>query len=301
MLRPMRKGLSMWMILAVPLLGAAGAAAMIGWRAYRAETDLFFPARAPLSSTADAAVIAGLVDVDLAGTRGWYAPARNGIAVVLLHGAGADRAQLLPEARALAADGFGVMLFDWPGHGESVGEIHWGAGEREALRKVLDWVASRSEVKAIGAMGFSMGGYILAQVAAEDERVRAVALAGTPADVGAQSAWQFGRYGVLSRLPARLALRNGGLRLDEPQPQAVVARLAPRPLLMVSGTRDATVPPFLTAQLFAAASQPKELFVIDGAAHGGYDTAAPGRYQARVVAFFRAIAVAQGNGTGAAK
>jgi pimeloyl-ACP methyl ester carboxylesterase len=298
----MRKGPVMWMLVGTALLVGAAGAAVIGWRAYRAETALFFPARAPLSTTKEQAGITGLTDVELGtGVRGWYAPGRTGASIVLVHGAGADRGQMLPEARALAADGFGVLLFDLPGHGESAGEVHWAEGERQALRAALDWMAGRKEVKAIGAMGFSMGGYALAQVAGDDARVRAVVLAGTPADVGAQSAWHFGRYGILSRLPARLALKRGGLGLHELQPRVAVGRLAPRPLLLVSGSRDATVPAFLTAELFAAARDPKEQYVVEGADHGGYAAAAPGRYQARVVEFFRRTLLAQGSGTGLAK
>ncbi len=265
-------------------------AVLIGVRSYRAEKTLFFPRRLPLQvATADAG-LPGIVEVEPGSpqVRGWFVPARNRVTVILTHGAGADRAQVLPEARALVERGFGVLLFDWPGHGESAGEVHWQEGERRALGAAIDWLVARPDVDArrLGVLGFSMGGYVVAQVAAVDPRLRAVALAGTPPDVAEQSGWMFGGYGPLSRLPARWALARGGLRLDETQPRAAVAAIAPRPVLIIAGTTDHTVPIAMARELHAAARDPKDLLVVEGADHGQYDAVAPAAYRAKLLAFF---------------
>jgi len=268
-------------------------ALLIAVRAYRAEKAIFFPKRAPLQVAAARSGLSGVVEVEFGDPRlrGWYVPSRNRAAVVLTHGAGGDRAQVLPEARALVAAGFGALLFDWPGHGESEGEVHWNEIERMALGAALDWLSVRSDVdpKRLGVFGFSMGGYIVAQVAPTEPRVRAVALAGTPTDVAAQSAWQFGSYGFLSRLPARWALERGGLGLNEPQPREAVAAISPRPVLIVAGTSDHTVPIAMGHELHAAAREPKELFVVEGADHGQYDALASEAYRARLTGFFRRL------------
>ena len=39
-------------------------------------------------------------------------------------------------------DGFGVLVFDWPGHGESGGSVHYGAPERDALYAGDAWRSS---------------------------------------------------------------------------------------------------------------------------------------------------------------
>jgi uncharacterized protein len=262
----------------------------IGWRSYREEVSVFFPPRRPVQTELGAAGLAGALPVTFgpAGSvlRGWYAPSSNGAAVVLVHGAGGDRASLLPEARALRERGFGVLSFDLPGHGESEGSIRWSDGERSALRAALDFVSAQKDVAAgrIGGLGFSLGGYVLAQVAAVDLRVRAVVLAGTPSDPVEQAHFQHRRWWLLSQLPALYALRRGGMALDV-RARDFVERIAPRPLLVVSGTDDGTVPLAMAQELFERAREPRELLVIPGAGHGDYTKRFP-QYPARVLEFF---------------
>ena len=62
--------------------------------------------------------------VDLAA---WYVPSSNRAAVVLLHGAGSTRSNVLDEAAVLAGAGFGVLVVDARGHGESAG-ARWTSG-----------------------------------------------------------------------------------------------------------------------------------------------------------------------------
>lgn len=219
--------------------------------------------------------------------QGWYVPSRSGAAVVLCHGSGGDRTELLDEARALADAGVGVLLYDAPGHGETGGLPTYGTPEREALGGALDFLDTRPEVDStrIGAFGFSMGGYTVAQVAASAHRVRAVALAGTPDDVIDQTRAEYARGGPLAFVGARLAQIAAGLDVRSAQPITLVAAIAPRPLLVVSGARDATVPPAIAVRLYAAARAPKYWISADGAGHGRYGRADP-RYAPRLVAFF---------------
>ena len=60
------------------------------------------------------------------GVLAWWAPARNSGAscggVLMLHGKGKNRAELLPLGRSLQAAGFSVMVPDYRGYGGTVGE-----------------------------------------------------------------------------------------------------------------------------------------------------------------------------------
>jgi len=267
--------------------------AWIAIRSYRAERTGFIPRhRAPRLSSAEFG-IGRLVEVSFqssAGSRlrGVFAPSSNGAAVILSHGAGGERSDLAHEAKILSDAGFGVLAFDWPGHGQSEGEIRWGEPERLALAGAVDWLSAEPSIDPgrIGAFGFSMGGYIVAQGAARDPRLKAVALAGTPHDAVAHTKWEYRRWGVLSQWPALLGVRRGGMKMEELVPENVVKDIAPRPVLIVSGSEDDLVPPWMAKALFDAARDPKSFLAVPGAGHGHYFEAAPGIYPPALVKFF---------------
>jgi alpha-beta hydrolase superfamily lysophospholipase len=272
-------------------LGLVFMLAVAAHAAYLEIRSDFRPPRGRVAKPSDPE-LATLRDVVLAarGTavRGWYQPSTNGAAVVLLHGTGEDRSQLVPEARILARAGYGVLLFDWPGHGESGGVTRWDGGERDALRAALDYLGQQRDVdpQRVGAYGFSMGSLIATQVAATDRRIAALVLAGSFADPDAPLAHQFRHWGILSEWPAIWAAHFEGMHLDGQRPRDLIAAFAPRPLLLVGGTRDDVVPPVNARALMDAAHEPKSLWIVEGAHHGDYVEVAGAEYATRLVAFF---------------
>lgn len=219
----------------------------------------------------------------------WYLPSRNGAALLLVHGSMGDRAGLWQEARVLAAAGFGVMLVDMPGHGESQGEVDWGAGGRAALSAALTSLLAQPGVDParVGAMGFSMGGMLVAQVAAEDERIRAVVLSGCFSDARRQTLFEFRSWGPITGWPAVWAYRAVGFDDSDRRPIDVIGRLAPRPLLIVHGADDGVVPATMATELYSAAAGPaRELWIIPGAGHGNHLQAEPELWPERVRGFF---------------
>jgi dipeptidyl aminopeptidase/acylaminoacyl peptidase len=269
-------------------------AAYVAVRSYRSERSSFLPRRRSMGQALLEAKLPGASNVDLRsrdGTklRGWYVPSQNRGSVLLAHGAGSDRTSRIVDAHILVDAGFGALLFDFPGHGESEGNVQWDRGERDALEGAIDWTATQPDVdpERIGALGFSMGGYIVAQVASFDTRLRAVAIAGTPSDADEQTRHEYRRWGPISQLPALWASRQAGMRLDILQPRDVVPAIAPRPVLVIGGTGDDLVPPYMARELYDAAGEPKELYLVPGAGHGDYEKLAPGDYRERLSSFFR--------------
>jgi pimeloyl-ACP methyl ester carboxylesterase len=297
------KALTLSRLLKIAAVAAVpGLAGLVMVRTYVGVNREFFPERRAIAISAPSAGLPGLETVSFVDRgggmlRGWYAGSKNRAAIVLLHGAGGDRASLLPEARHLASRGFGVLLFDWPGHGESDGEIHWSDGEARALVAAVDFLSARSEVdpERLGAFGFSMGGAVLARVAPEELRLRAVILAGTPSDQATQVKWENRRWGPFSQWPALFALRRGGVPLSDNQPRDRVSAIAPRPVLIVTGADDRTVPGVLADELFAAAHDPKALLVVQGAGHGGYERPSGSPYLERIAEFFERALTAPGS------
>ena len=237
--------------------------------------------------------VAGLSNVSFVAktgnnVRAWYVPSRNRAAIVISHGTNADRSALLPELRFLANAGFGVLAIDWPGDGGSEGEIHWDEHERQTLTAAIDWLIARDDIdkSKIGAFGFSMGGYITAQVASFDTRISAVALAAAPTDFAEYTRWDNRSWGWLSQYPAMLAVRAAKMPIADLRPIDVIEHVSPRPILILGGDADPTIPEFMTRKLFAAAKEPKELWIVHGAGHGNYVQIAPQEYQNQLVGFF---------------
>ncbi len=114
------------------------------------------------------------VTADKLALRGWYIPSRNGAAVIIAHGYGGNRGDYLEPAAMLVKQGYGVLLIDLLGHGESEGDkLALDGGDVSAA---LAYLQSLDEVEPdrIGAWGFSLGGLASIQAAVRSETLNAV-------------------------------------------------------------------------------------------------------------------------------
>jgi uncharacterized protein len=284
---------TLWIAIVVILCGLA-AATRIVFSHYRAVMREFetWPAAEALSHPEQT----GITDLtavrftskDAISIAGWYVPSRNRAAVILTHGTSADRSHLLPEMTALANAGFGVLAFDWPGNGQSSGEIHWNHIERNALTAAADWLVARSDVdpQRVGVLGFSFGGYVTAQVVPSDTRFAAVVLEATPPSMDAYMDHAHDKWGPLSRWPATVALRRAGVPENDIVPEEIIANVAPRAMLFIGGDLDTIVPQEMVADLYEAARPPKDIWIIPGAHHGDYTKVAGAQYSGRLVRFY---------------
>jgi pimeloyl-ACP methyl ester carboxylesterase len=170
--------------------------------------------------------------------QGWYVPSRNGAAVALLHGTGSNRNGVADHARLLARHGYGVLLFDLHGHGDSDGRSTSIPARFQAdADAALAFLRDREDVRAgrIGVVGVSLGGEIALDAAARRPGWRAVVLegvqGGSPADLAAS------RPDPASAV-ALTALHGVGRLLGGPGPSGsnpeLIERIAPRPLLLLS-------------------------------------------------------------------
>ncbi|MBN1485707.1 MAG: alpha/beta fold hydrolase [Chloroflexia bacterium] len=273
----------------------AGLLAAGGWVLRWAEL-MTHPPRLPLErSPADVGIESyqevALVTGDGLTLRGWYVPSRNRAAVILGHGHASNRASLLPEAGLLARAGFGLLLLDWRAHGQSDGDmVTFGCREKQDLLAALDFVSARPDVDPdrIGLLGFSMGGAVMIEGAAVDPRPRAVLVESTYATLEEELAWQMGGLpggALLARLWGQM---RTGIEPDAVRPVDRIGQISPRPVLLIYGAEDGVVPPGSAQRLYAAAGEPKELWVIEGCGHGGFAQAAPA-YEGRLVDFFKQL------------
>jgi uncharacterized protein len=116
--------------------------------------------------------------------EGWYRPSRNGAAVVVIHGGSSDRKGSVAHGRLLARHGYGVLLYDARGRGESDGsENNYGWDWAKDLAGALAFLQDRPDVdpERIGAIGLSTGADALLEVAGDRDDIAAVVTDGAAA------------------------------------------------------------------------------------------------------------------------
>ncbi len=226
---------------------------------------------------------------------GWFIPGDSPACVILAHGHGRSRGELLPHADFLHRAGFSVLLFDFRNRGESEGEaVTMGVREPLDLLGALDYLRSRSEVDAarIGVLGLSMGATAALMAAAQAPELRAVVAESSfvrLADLAKRGLRHFFHLPSFPLAPLARWMVERRLHADlaTVAPLETIARLSPRPLLLIDDELDEVLGPGQGEALLAAAGEPSELWVVPGADHARAWQAAPQDYERRVVTFFR--------------
>lgn len=220
---------------------------------------------------------------------GWLVPAGRDTrtAVVVLHGFGGHR---LPELAAFVpwlAERHHVLQFDFRGHGRSgPGFVTLGSAERRDVAAAIRFLESRG-LGPIGLFGISMGA-ATAIVAAPDLPVAAVVADAPFAEVHHPVANRMRDVGYpLAGIGARLIVWGASLRsrVRLRDPIGSVARIAPRPLLLIAPREDRLISWRQSVRLFEAAGEPKELMVVEGAGHAEAYASDPQAYRIRVLEF----------------
>ena len=233
---------------------------------------------------------------------GWYAASKNRAAVVLVHGGGGDRMGTRSHAELLARHGYGVLLYDSRGRGESAGSPNALGWEWENdVEGALAYLAARPEVDddRIGGVGLSTGADVLLEVAAQRRELAAVVAEGA----SIRSFEDYRNAGLDALAPMSLTLMTtvrvlSGSAPGEPL-KDLVREISPTPLLLIAAGRGAAGPgggEYGLAQLYAeAAREPVELWRLPKGRHTAAIREQPEEYERRVAGFFDA-ALLEGSG-----
>jgi alpha-beta hydrolase superfamily lysophospholipase len=197
---------------------------------------------------------------------------------------------MVDRARVLNAAGYSTLLIDFQGTGESPGDaITFGWRERLDVLAAVQALQQALPDEPIGIIGVSLGG-AATLLAAPTLEVQGVVLEAVypSIDVAVQNRlrMRFGSLGValspllLAQLHPRLGVRPSDLK---PVDRIALLRC---PVLVIGGTADRHTTVADTQRLYAAAVEPKDLWLIPNAAHVDYLRAAGDAYRQRVLAFF---------------
>lgn len=223
---------------------------------------------------------------------GWWLPHPESDRVVVgLAGHHSAKPDMLGIGSALWRAGNNVLIFDWRSRGQSDVVQHSLAfyelrDAEAALRYALDRVPDAR----LGVVGFSMGASVAVLMAAKLPEIRAVVADSPFTGIREVIEHNSNQYHLPTRLVVPVAdALNGvryGYRFGAVRPIDVVPQLSPRPLFLIHGSADVLIPVEHAHRIFAAAQEPKQLWIYEGADHCGAYFGDRQQYCQRVTAFF---------------
>ena len=189
--------------------------------------------------------------------RGWWmrASGTSRGSVVYCYGYDKNLTAHSEHVSWLVAEGYNVLCFDYRGFGGSSGTPS-RQGTIEDACAAIDFVLARDPKRTL-VYGHSLGGAVGLVAAAKRPGVRGVIAEATFADYRAAAR---ARVPFLSWFVPLLVSK--GL-----EPSSAVAGLAGRPVLVVHGAADRSVPVALGRALYSTLQQPKQLWIFGDGNH----------------------------------
>ena len=215
--------------------------------------------------------------------------------IILLHGLGANKSDMLDSALFLYSASFNILTFDFRAHGESNGMVtSFGYLEERDLEGAIEYLKSNPILKdaRIGLFGISMGGAVAIVAGASRLEIKAIVADSPYVDLDESIITHtkmtlpipgdfLGRLAVMAY---RLRFLKDSARFS---PLKSISKISPGAILIINGAEDDRMKPEDAKRLYDAAGEPKELWLVKGAGHlEGYNNA-PGEYEKKVVDFFR--------------
>lgn len=226
--------------------------------------------------------------------RGWWIPAQDAArAVIFLHGHAGSMDPDLKYVPWFHERGIPVLMFDFRGHGRSGGKhVSMGYFERRDLLAAEKFLLERGYDR-IGVLGFSMGGAVAISGAPLAQNIRGVVADGSFVwlrDAIYEGMRERGIPGSVAKPLAYLALKAAGWRLgadlEDADPGLWAGKIAPRALLLIHGNQDPYTSTEEVRAMYAAAGDPKELWIVPEAGHRNVDEVEPEAYKQKVLDFF---------------
>ena len=226
-------------------------------------------------------------------SSGQYAVGSKNPVIIICHGLGANKSDFTELSSYLSKAGYHVLLFDFRGHGDSKGKASTlGFLEEDDLKSAIGYVKSRADVNInkVGVYGFSLGAAVAILTAAKEKDIKAVISDSSFTSLTAQGE-RFLKSSFLPKMPFlyvatwiyEIMFRTD---IEMTAPANFVGKLSPTPVFIIGGEGDTQMPASDAEELFKNAKEPKSIWIIKDAFHGGTISAAGGDYQKRLIEFF---------------
>ena len=287
-----RSYLALAVVLSLVVLGG------VGWtgaeRAIHPKPCDDVPALADYSTLQPLAEVVSFSVPDDGQRVGWFIPGQSRATVLLLHGYGCRRQDMLDYAEVLHGAGYSTLMFDFRNRGDSDGNaVTLGFYEQQDAVAAVDYLKTRSDVdiELLGVLGISMGASVAILTTAQVPEIKAVI-----ADSAFESADQaveegFTRVTGLPTFPfspitLQIIRWRLGISPSDVVPKDQIASIGPRPIFLIHGLADTKVTSGNSKTLFAAAREPKTLWLLEGSEHTDGIKDFPEEYSQRMLEFF---------------
>jgi uncharacterized protein len=220
----------------------------------------------------------------------------NGATVILLHGYGRCKEQMLPQADFLHKNGFNVLMFDFRASGKSEGKyITFGRREVADLAGAVTYLKQRGDVDMgkVGILGFSMGGAVALMKSSELPEIKAIVINSTFAHFKSVIWQNFREYfkGLpffpLGWVVLWIIKFRTGISFANINPIAHLDSLKARPVMIIHGAHDKRIPVEDAMEFYRQAPWLKEFWLVKEAAHEDVYAITRGQYEDKVATFFK--------------
>lgn len=201
----------------------------------------------------------------------WWPEPEGAPVILFLHGNAQEAYSWSLVHEELAPTGCRLLLIDFHGYGKSGGEPH-EAGLYLDGKAALQWLHGKGvEDSGIVVFGKSLGGGVACEIVRGRE-FKALVLEST--------------FTSLASVARKLfPFLPRGVPLGETYDSISRLPLARCPVLVIHGERDELIPVEEGKELYAAAPDPKELYLVPGAGHNDVSLVAGPEYARRIASF----------------
>ncbi len=225
--------------------------------------------------------------------RGWYIPRPGATTTILVcPGYRTEISNVLGMSALLWKAGHNVLAFEYYGHGKVVGRaVTLGFREINDFLGAVAYAKGRDPRVRLGVVAYSMGAAVAIMSCARNTDAEALVLDSSFATHRSAVDYNFRHIFHLPFAPFvwiadYLLWWRAGYRFSQVEPLRDIARIAPRPILLIHSLKDSIVDPHDASLLYAAAGEPKELWIVPGVDHCGAYFTDRAAYTAKVIGFF---------------
>ena len=269
--------------------------------AYLKSDSIIRPAKMPLAVLPEHFSLAyepiQLTTDDGVFLKGWFIPSVKGESdktIIICHGWGTNKGDILRDTHFLAEQGYNLFYFDFRASGESKGVFSTiGYLETKDFNAAYDFLKTfkAEEANYIGLLGLSMGSSVAIYAASKNKEIKCLVAENafySYTRVIANWSWLRMKMPYWPLVPITLFFVRMKLKADPDKysPRYNVGGVV-NPILFVNAEHDDLVPIKDGKKLFEkCSSKKKELWIVPGASHAKCAEVSGENYRKKIINFF---------------